>query len=108
MRFVCACFCIATISLWHPLIEPLPFLLSGRAAYRLRRTNNPDEQINLFFEAFDEPRYDLWELPSEWLGTTVAVEIRTDRIADFQGFFQWIRRQMPARRTISKKIRFTP
>ncbi len=82
-------------------------LLSGRAAYRLRRTNDPEEQIRLYFEAFDEPRYDIWELPSTWLGTTVAVEIRTDRIEDFQGFFQWIRRQMPARKTISKKIRFT-
>jgi len=82
-------------------------LLSGRGAYRLRRTTGADEQIKLYFEAFDEPRYDLWELPSEWLGTTVAVEIRTDRIEDFQGFFQWIRKQMPARKTISKKIRFT-
>jgi hypothetical protein len=82
-------------------------LTSGNAVYRLRRTDNPDEQINLYFEAFDEPRYDIWELPSKWQGTTVAVEIRTDRIEDFQGFFQWIRRQMPSRRTISKKIRFT-
>jgi hypothetical protein len=24
MRFVCDCFCIATISHWHPLLEPLP------------------------------------------------------------------------------------
>lgn len=82
-------------------------LLSGDAAYRLRRTESPKKQINLFFEAFDEPRFDLWELPAKWLGTTVAVEIRTDRIEDFQGFFQWIRKQMPARKTISKKIRFT-
>ncbi|HKG22218.1 MAG TPA: hypothetical protein VKC34_09985 [Blastocatellia bacterium] len=82
-------------------------LLSGETAYRLMRTNSPDEQINLYFEAFDEPRYNLWELSSKWLGTTVAVEIRTDRIEDFQGFFQWIRKQMPARKTISKKIRFT-
>ena len=82
-------------------------LTSGNAAYRLRRTDNPNEQINLYFEAFDEPRYDIWELPSKWQGTTVAVEIRTDRIEDFQGFFQWIRRQMPSRRTMSKKIRFT-
>ncbi|MCI0491154.1 MAG: ATP-binding protein [Blastocatellia bacterium] len=84
------------------------FLLqSGETAYRLRRTNSPHEQIRLYFEAFDEPRYDLWSFPSKWLGTTVTVEIRTDRIEDFQGFFQWIRQQMPARKTISKKIRFT-
>lgn len=82
-------------------------LMSGSAVYRLRRSNNPTEQLNLFFEAFDEPNYDLWELPSRWLGTTVAVEIRTDKIEDFQGFFQWIRRQMPARKTASKKINFT-
>jgi anti-sigma regulatory factor (Ser/Thr protein kinase) len=82
-------------------------LMSGSVVYRLRRTNTPDEQISLFFEAFDEPNYDLWDLPSAWLGTTVAVEIRTDKIEDFQGFFQWIRKQMPARKTISKRINFT-
>lgn len=82
-------------------------LMSGQAAYRLYRTNNPGEQIRLYFDALDEPRHNLWELSSKWSGTTVAVEIRTDKIEDFQGFFQWIRQQMPARRTISKKIRFT-
>jgi anti-sigma regulatory factor (Ser/Thr protein kinase) len=82
-------------------------LMSGNAVYRLRRSNTPDEQISLFFEAYDEPNYNLWVLPASWLGTTVTVEIRTDKIEDFQGFFQWIRKQMPARKTISKRINFT-
>jgi len=84
------------------------FLLqSGDVAYRLKRSNNPNVQIKLYFEALDEPRHDLWALPSNWLGTTVAVEIRTDRIEDFQGFFQWIRKQMPTRKALSKRIKFT-
>lgn len=83
------------------------FFYSGRAAYRLRRTNNPSNQIVLFLDAISEPRRDLWRFASPWLGTVVLVEIRTDRIEDFQGFFGWIRKQMPARYGHERKIRFT-
>jgi hypothetical protein len=82
-------------------------LYSGAAAYRLRRTNNPDKQIVLYLDALDEPRHDLWRLGTSWQGTVVVVEVRTDRIADFQGFFQWIRKQMPARAQTARRIRFT-
>jgi hypothetical protein len=80
---------------------------SGEAAYRLRRTLNPEDQIDLYFEALDEPRHDLWTPIPNWLGTTVAVEIRTDNIEDFQEFFGWIRHRMPARQNLSDRIRFT-
>lgn len=82
-------------------------LYSGGAAYRLRRTSSPDKQIVLYFDALDEPRHDLWHFSAPWLGTVVVVEIRTDRIADFQGFFQWIRKQMPTRAQTTRRIRFT-
>jgi anti-sigma regulatory factor (Ser/Thr protein kinase) len=82
-------------------------LMSGDAAYRLRRARTPEEQTYLRIDPYDEPRHDRWELPSKWQGTVVTVEIRTDRIADFQGFFQWIRGQMPRRASLAGRIRFT-
>jgi hypothetical protein len=82
-------------------------LYSGTAGYRLRRTKSPDKQIVLYLDALDEPRRDLWRFPASWQGTVVVVEIRTDRIADFQGFFQWIRKQMPTRLQVTRRINFT-
>ncbi|HXH38993.1 MAG TPA: ATP-binding protein [Thermoanaerobaculia bacterium] len=82
-------------------------LYSGRAAYRLRRTKSAAKQIVLYLDPFDEPRRDVWRFRSRWSGTVVVVEIRTDRIADFQGFFQWIRRQMPTRTQTTRRIKFT-
>ena len=83
------------------------FFYSGKAAYRLRRTRSPSKQIVLYLDPFDEPRRDLWRVVSPWQGTVAAVEVRTDKIADFQGFFQWIRRQMPSRERTARRIRFT-
>jgi hypothetical protein len=83
------------------------FFYSGKAAYRLRRTKNPSKQIVLYLDPFDEPNRDLWRLTTPWQGTVAVVEVRTDKIADFQGFFQWIRRQMPTRERTSRRIRFT-
>lgn len=82
-------------------------IYSGLAAYRLRRTKSASKQIVLFLDGFDEPKRDLWRFTSPWRGTVVVVEIRTDRIADFQGFFQWIRKQMPRREGAGRRIRFT-
>lgn len=82
------------------------FLLSGDSAYRLRRTV-PEEQIALYIDPFDEPRHDVWQLPAKWQGTAVALEICTDKIADFQEFFHWIRQRMPSRISSARKIRFT-
>jgi len=80
---------------------------SGHAAYRLRRTKSAAKQIVLYLDALDEPRRDLWRFEAPWEGTVVVVEIRTDRIADFQGFFQWIRKQMPTRASTTRRIKFT-
>lgn len=84
------------------------FLLhSGRAAYRLKRTSSQDEQLALFFDAFDDERHDIWEFDHGWEGTVVSVEIRTEHIADYDGFFQWIFNQIPGRRGGGRRIRFT-
>lgn len=82
-------------------------LISGDAAYRLRRARATDDQIDLYVDPFDDPRHDLWQLPEKWLGTAVALEICTERIADFQGFFRWIRQRMPERVSARRKVRFT-
>jgi hypothetical protein len=39
MRFVCACFCIATISHWHPLLEPLPKRKGFNTKVRVKSIN---------------------------------------------------------------------
>jgi len=82
-------------------------ILSSDAVYRLRRARTDEEQMQLYLDGFDEPRHDEWILRSPWTGTVVAVEIRTDRIQDFEGFFLWIRKQMPRRQKLSKPIKFT-
>jgi len=84
------------------------FLLhSGKAAYRLRRTSSHDEQLALFLDAFDDDRHDSWEFDHAWEGTVVSVEIRTEHIADYDGFFQWIFNQIPGRRGRGRRIKFT-
>jgi anti-sigma regulatory factor (Ser/Thr protein kinase) len=80
-------------------------LLSGRAAYRLRRANRDTEQLELSLDPFDESHFDLWNVP-EWQGTAVTVEIRTEKIADYEGFFQWIFKQIPSK-TKKRRIQFT-
>jgi len=83
------------------------FISSGDAVYRLRRGLNPESQVELYADPYDETRYDIWELRSSWMGTVVSVEIRTDQIADFQGFFSWIRNHLPQRVSGESRIRFT-
>jgi len=83
------------------------FLLSGNAAYRLRRARNDDEMSELYLDAYDEPRRDRYRFESPWLGTAVSVEIRTEKIRDYDNFFQWIFRRIPRRETKRGRIRFT-
>lgn len=83
------------------------FISSGNAAYRLRRSNDPESKTDLYIDPYDEPRYDLWEFPSAWKGTVVSVEIRTEQIEDFQDFFVWIREHLPQRMSGERRIRFT-
>jgi hypothetical protein len=82
-------------------------LVSGNAAFRQRRATNDDQQICLYINAMDDPRHDLWEFDSPWVGTVVAVEIRTDNIKDYEGFFQWIFRQIPSKSVKRRRIHFT-
>jgi anti-sigma regulatory factor (Ser/Thr protein kinase) len=82
-------------------------LISGGAAYRLRRARSDEDQITLYVDPFDEDRHDRWSLSSPWQGTVVAVEIRTDQIADYHGFFQWIFKNVPSRASRSRRIHFT-
>lgn len=82
-------------------------LISGHAAYRLRRAHRDEEQLELPLDPYDEKRFDLWNFGGGWRGTAVAVEVRTERIADYEGFFQWIFRQIPSKAMKRRRIQFT-
>jgi hypothetical protein len=83
------------------------FMGSGRAAFRLRRSRNDDEMTKLYVDAYDDPRHDAWNTSAPWIGTVVSVEIRTEKIAEYNGFFRWIFDQIPRREARRKGIRFT-
>ena len=83
------------------------FLLSGQAGYRLRRARTDDEMIEIFLDPFDEPRHDKYRFSSPWIGTVVSVEIRTEKIGDYEGFLRWIFNKVPRRQTKRERIRFT-
>lgn len=80
-------------------------LISGNAAYRLRRAKD-NEQLTLLPDPFAD-RADRWKLPSAWLGTVAVIEIPIDKIGEYEGLFEWIRQQLPPKKQISKKVRFT-
>ncbi|HYJ80360.1 MAG TPA: ATP-binding protein, partial [Longimicrobiaceae bacterium] len=82
-------------------------LVSGRAAYRLRRTLEDEDQLPLLPDSPDEDRTDRWEIPFPWQGTVVSVELRTERIGDYGGFLPWVFRQLPAAAGLKERIRFT-
>lgn len=83
------------------------FLLSGSAGYRLRRARTDDEMTEIFLDPYDEPRRDRYDFSSPWIGTVVSVEIRTEKIGDYEGFLRWIFNKVPRRQTKSDRIRFT-
>lgn len=83
------------------------FLASGTSGYRLRRALSSDDMIELSLDPYDDSRHDRWSFSSSWLGTVASVEICTERIADYPGFFQWIFRQIPSRKAITERINFT-
>ena len=62
--------------------------------------------MELRLDPYDERRFDLWDFTG-WQGTAVTVEIRTERIADYEGFFQWIFKQIPSKTTKHRRIQFT-
>lgn len=81
-------------------------LMSGTGAFRLRRCPKKDDR-GVHFDAFTDPRKDLWKLPAMWQGTVAAVEVVTEEIPSFSNFFKWIIRQIPAKKTTAGKIKFT-
>lgn len=61
----------------------------------------------MFADPYDEQSFDRWRLPSPWLGTMVAVEVRTDWFGDYESFFKWIFNQIPSRAPKERRIHFT-
>ena len=82
------------------------FIASGHGGYRLRRAKNYEAQRELFQNPFFD-RSDQWRFSSPWQGTIVSLEIRTENIQYFEGFFSRIREQIPPRETVGQRIRFT-
>jgi hypothetical protein len=83
------------------------FLLSGKAAYRLRRARSEDEMTHLYLDPYDDPRHDSYAFEAPWLGTVVSVEIRTEKIGDYDNFLNWIFSSVPRRESKKGQIRFT-
>jgi len=81
-------------------------LISERAGYRLRRWEQEPNVITPYPDPFDEPRSDRWRFEAGWRGTVVGVEIRTDRIADYQYFFQWMQKNARVMGPSKRRIRF--
>lgn len=82
-------------------------LASGRAGFRQRRSTQEQQQMILYLDSLDDPRHDMWRFRAPWQGTVAALEIRTEHIGDYEGFFQWIFRQIPDRTKQPHGIRFT-
>lgn len=82
-------------------------LYSGNAAYRLRRARSQDDMMALFIDPFDDSRGDRWTFESPWFGTVVSVEIRTEMIAHYENFVEWVFKQVPSRKSAARRIRFT-
>lgn len=80
-------------------------LLSGNGAFRLKRCAS-DPEPRILIDAFEEAASDRWRLGTGWTGTVAATEVMTDKISNFPGLFEWIRKQLPAERTVSKRIKF--
>ena len=80
-------------------------ILSGRAAYRLFRSDQQLENLTPAVDPF-AVRSNQWQLNAPWEGTVVSLEIRTERIPQFQEFFSWIRSQIPIRVTPRRQVRF--
>lgn len=81
-------------------------VVSGRGAFRQRRSRSSDDEVKLHVDPYDDPRHDRYNLAQGWRGTAVGLEIRTDKIADYDGFFEWIFKQIPHRRKRGK-IKFS-
>jgi len=83
------------------------FICSGNAGIRQRRALSDEAMLLLYTDVREDRRVDFYEFPSPWIGTVVAMEICTDRIAEYEGFFQWIFQQIPGRTSRRRRIKFT-
>jgi hypothetical protein len=63
--------------------------------------------ITLYADPYDDKRGDRWHFNSPWQGTIATVEIRTETIGDYDHFFQWIFQQIPSRKAVTQRIKFT-
>ncbi|MDE3163975.1 MAG: hypothetical protein KGL64_12000 [Acidobacteriota bacterium] len=85
-------------------------LISGKAAFRLNR-EKPKKQtrqpLTIFHDAFNEPNVKRCLQTAPWIGTVAAMEINTERTTNFPELFQWIRQQLPTKKTAAGKIKFT-
>jgi hypothetical protein len=82
------------------------FIMSGDAGYRVNRAKKPNDLIVLYPDPYDDERHKRWNFTHTWHGTVVALEIRTEMIADYGGFFQWIFGQIPSRKAVTRRIKF--
>lgn len=82
-------------------------IASGNGCYRLRRSPTDAAMTTLYIDPYDEPRSDRWSLPHPWKGTLVSVEIRTEKIGDYDGFIRWIFEKIPRREAAHRRIKFT-
>jgi anti-sigma regulatory factor (Ser/Thr protein kinase) len=82
-------------------------IVSGHAAYRLRRARSENDRTRLFVDAFDDPRSDRWMLTSPWNGTVVSVEIGMGSIAHYENLMEWVLKHVPRRTAGRRRIRFT-
>jgi hypothetical protein len=82
-------------------------ILSGTAAYRIRRSRSDAHMTDLFLDPYDEPDADSWTFAHPWKGTIVSVEIRAEKIGDYDGFIRWIFEKIPRREPTHRRIRFT-
>ena len=82
-------------------------LASGKAAFRVNQHKEKKAGREIYLDALDDPKSTSYPLTDEWHGTVAAMEIFTDRVPDFPEVFQWIRSQLPTKKTAAGKIRFT-
>lgn len=83
-------------------------LISGKAAFRLNREKKvTPNNLSIFHDAFNEPKIKTFSQTRPWQGTVASMEIYTERASNFPQFFQWIRSQLPTKKTAAGKIKFT-
>jgi len=81
-------------------------LISGDGAFRIKRLRKGERPL-VYQDAFDDPRHNFWTLGWRWPGTVAAAEVLTQNVPNFPTFFRSIVQQLPAKKTVAGKIKFT-